>query len=377
VGVDAFVLPSQDENIEPTLFSISFLNSHDFDIASLKACADDIGLNYSSNSKKLQLAQEISYKGEVLPSVKSSIVQHLFSNKRKWLAFKLGTYALLPKLADPTILLTKPGQPEWYGPLSEIEQDANWYVRPEFIPHLGTDTDGITRYQTTIRWLCFARLTQNTLSLHWNGFTYSNLIDGDVTQNLQFPYWNHIPRLFAEIEELTGARVQDIDFQKLILHDIWEKYRYDSSFEWIDRRIRGEASGVKLSAHAGMIGDIPVEGVRGLANTIRKELEYELVNKYTTPLPNPDVFDEVILKTLIREYGTHSYEFSLATGDGMKLFRSHCYFGNRSHYPSADSFSHLKIYTSWHTDIEALNFLLGHLNQGYEKSYSPQARLFE
>lgn len=83
-----------------------------------------------------------------------------------------------------------------------------------------------------------------------------------------------------------------------------------------------------------------------------------------------------LLHTLIREWGTLSYEFSLNkplqtqqpniedSGDRLQLegiFRAHCYFGLKKLTKTQDSLQHLKCNASYGSSTKALEFLLSEL----------------
>jgi hypothetical protein len=170
-----------------------------------------------------------------------------------------------------------------------------------------------------------------------------------------------VPRLFSEFEGFVHANITPANLQELVLHVLWEKYRYDSSYKWTDRRIRAEAGGVSLSARAGAVTEINVGGIRHLARTIRASVETELSQKHRQLLPEPDSFDEAILRTLIREFGTLSYEFGIEESSGRPLFGAHAYFGSKPRTSSPDSLPHLNVHISKISEIEQLQFVLDHL----------------
>jgi len=202
-------------------------------------------------------------------------------------------------------------------------------------------------------------------------------MNGTLRYNSQFRYWEHVPELFDEIEGLTSARLESVNLYDLILHRLWDQYRHNPSYQWLDRRIRAESGGVSLSARTGAIVEIEAGGIRRLAYTIRRSIELELNTGYGSGLPEPEAFDEVILRTLIREFGAVSYEFSLEDNAGNKLFRAHSYFGSKPEASSPDSFPHLHVYTMWRDDLGQLGFLLDQLRVGNDsESQSVQHLLF-
>jgi hypothetical protein len=153
---------------------------------------------------------------------------------------------------------------------------------------------------------------------------------------------------------------------------MWDEFRNNQDYEWTDRRIRAEASGVTFNARAGAIYQIEAGGIRSLANTIRRAIEEELRLEHDIILPEGDWFDEVILRTLIREYGTLSYEFSLEQENEL-LFRSHTYFGQRRNMDSPDKFPHMNLHTTKRGDLEQISFLLDYLRRNENRQ--PEQRL--
>lgn len=378
MGIDALVVGHQTESADETFFTSLFLKSNDFDMLALKKIAQEIGISAPSNVNKIWLVDEISHLSYQTPAVQRVIIRYLLGRKKGWLTFKSGSAQDLPTLADSVELVTKLGEEQWYGPVRESENhDEWWYIRPSFVTHWEMLDNASTPQKSTIRWLCFARISNNTISFHWNGFSYSDSVDRIGNQNVQFPYWQFVPNLFDEILLLTRANIKNVNLHQLILHTIWENYRYDSAYNWIDKKIRAESGGVSLNARAGNVQELSVQGIRGLANTIRRSIQTELFSKYGTNLPEPDTFDEVILRTLLREFGTLSYEFALESEDGEKIFRSHCYFGQKPDFNTPDSFPHLRVFTTWQSDLEVLEFLLRHLGRYDDGDSQPkQAALF-
>jgi hypothetical protein len=148
-----------------------------------------------------------------------------------------------------------------------------------------------------------------------------------------------------------------------MLHNLWEKYRGDSNYRWIDRRIRAESGGVSLNARAGVF-ELDTEGIRGLARTVRKAVERDLVSRYGEDFRDQSVLDEVILRTLMREYGTLSYEFSLEDNQNL-IIRTHSYFGLRPQLNSPDCLQHMNVYYSKRDELEQLEFLLSQIRGGF------------
>jgi hypothetical protein len=358
MAIDAFVLRYRFEEEFP--FIASFLGSPDFDTRTLQGICQEFGLSYARN--KSDLAQRIAETCKISQQAQKIVIQHLIGRNKSWFSVKVGRIVERPTCDNPIGLLVSEGDPKWYGPIDyPSDSSGSWYIRPVFVPHWETSEDSTEVMQYSVRWLCFARITDQAISLLWRGFSHADSADSAQRYNSQFHYWEHIPTLFEEIEGLANARVSFINLHNLILHRLWDRYRDDPSYKWLDRRIRAESGGVALSAHAGTVVEFEAAGIRRLAYTIRSSIERELDTEHHLRLPDPENFDEVILRTLLREFGALSYELSLENEDGDKLFRTHNYFGLKPKASSSDSFPHSRIFTTWRDDLGQLEFLLDHL----------------
>lgn len=367
MGCNAFVLRFDAKG---QVFTEMFLASPDFDTPTLRNICRDLGLPVRGS--KAEIIDRISA-GWDNNAVIDAILQHLITRPKTWITYKSGPVPDWPSCADPAQIVSSEGESEWYGPL-RCDQDAEavWYLKPVFVPHWEKPEGGHGIQEVCIRWLCFARIDTGGISLHWRGFTCAESAGALQRHNSQFRYWEHVPPLFEEIEEITAAQLEPVTLHELVLHTMWDQYRYDPAFEWTDRRIRAEAGGVSLSARAGAVVELGVGGIRHLASTIRRSVERELNTKYETELPAPEGFDEVILRTLIREFGALSYEFSLQTVNGQRLFRCHVYFGLKPDSQSSDAFPHLHVYVGWRNDREQLQFLKSHMGGGYVNANQPE-----
>jgi len=371
MSTDAFVLRFKADEFAP-----GFLASPDFDVATLKSICRD--LNLSSTGKKTDLVDRIAPHCQRSDLARKSVMEHLVRRPKGWFSLKIGEVSTPPKFLDPTELVVGEGTQQWYGPLGDpVDDDVVWYIRPVLIPHfeLLPDSSDVVRFE--IRWLCFARVVSNFISLHWRGFTHALTLDAATRYNSQFHYWEHVPRLFDELQEAARAKLEYVNLHDLVLYTLWDKYRYDGTSKWVDRRIRAESGGVALTARTGAIIDIDVPGIRRLAYTIRRSIQMELSEKQGVFLSEPAWFDEVILRTLLREFGSLSYEFSLEDRFKRKLFRAHSYFGVKPNSTSPDSFAHLNVFTTWQDDLRQLQFILDHMDDDHgENNRSEQLSLF-
>ncbi len=188
------------------------------------------------------------------------------------------------------------------------------------------------------------------------GFSYAESINRAESAS-QFPYWLYIPDFFDELEGVLETELQSPNLHDLVLYQLWDRFRLDQDYTWTDLRIRAESGGVSLSARSsGSIVEIDVRGINHLARTLRRSVNRELRSQGLT-MPSEEKMDEVILRTLIREFGAKSYELSLERGQ-EDLFKAHIYFGMKPDSPGPDSFPHLNCFTSWRNPVEQLQFLL-------------------
>lgn len=367
MAVDAFVLRIQAEGVA---FATLFLASKDFDMDTLRSIAQELGITVGSK-KRGELIDLITARIERASPYSTSrlILEHLIRRRKEWVSVKLGRVGKTLPCRNIAELALEEGRKEWYGPIvcPHDRPETSWYIRPVFVPHWEIDERDGEPQRVEIRWLCFARVTTQSISLHWRGFSYSDAGDAAASDNVnfknsQFPYWEHIPALFDEIEDLTRADVKYAELHNLMLHQLWGEYQANPDYKWTHRRIRAESSGVSLNAHAGSLPEIDAGGILNLATTIRRAIQHELDVNYRIQLPEPAKFDEVVLRTLIREYGALSYEFSLEK-DGKQVFRAHTYFGLKENSNSADRFPHLKLFISRRDDLEQLDFITDYLNK--------------
>ncbi|NJL40351.1 MAG: hypothetical protein HC899_29105 [Leptolyngbyaceae cyanobacterium SM1_4_3] len=137
---------------------------------------------------------------------------------------------------------------------------------------------------------------------------------------------------------------------------------------WRHLRIRADNRGVALNAHSTGAFDqekLQMRGLQALSKQLASSALSSLKIQETAELVSS--VESSLLRTLIQEWGTKSYEFSL---DGVPetenkrigLFRAHCYFANGPSPSPQDSLQHLHCFTgNYGGSSQALNFLLSEL----------------
>lgn len=365
--------------LDETLFAMQFLASGDFDIASLRAICAELDIPRANRKRDILNNIEHFLTLSNLEEYSQVILEKLTQRSKKWFTFRVGSINKFPKLRSPIEIVFLEGRPEWYGPYQVSDDDAFWYVRPHFPLLWEIDEKTSEPVERQLRWLCFARVTNTVASLHWQGFTIASDPDS-IERGKQFPYWKHIPNFFDELEDMLGSKLEYPNLHELVLHNLWDKYRNKEEFVWTDTRIRAESGGVSLNARssgANSVVDIDVRGIKHLARTISLAVirKMDITNLSRGEL---NQIEETVLRTLIREFGTKSYEFSLETKSD-KIMKAHFYFGTRPEIPGPDTFPHVNCFTSWRHDKEQFMFLLRHIlspSTPHVKDQSIQATLF-
>ncbi|NEQ66724.1 MAG: hypothetical protein F6K21_14695 [Symploca sp. SIO2D2] len=349
-------------------FCIQFLSSPEFNTTTLKKLAPSA----SSKEKKQDLAIRIAHALEKGQLPLNQVLLEYVKQSRAWLSLKQGQCEKTPELKSPELLFWEFGEEGWYGPITDSTNLRKWYIHISKIPDYVLRGSGEASQvdKRDIRWSVIAEVSSNYVALHWNGFTFTEITEEFSDKPIQYPFWRYIPKFF---DELTGHLQGYWDYpnlHQLVLHLMWNKYLNNCDYKWQHLRIRAEADGVALNAHSSGVSEVDVRGLQALAQKLAKS---------TLEVPNSEPVSDVenaILCTLIKEWGTKSYEFSLdrkpnlseASSQGKdhkakleNLFKAHCYFGLKQG-STQDSFQHLKCYSGYYGgSTGVLNFLLKEL----------------
>jgi hypothetical protein len=345
-----------DQGYESGLvFSRFFFGGPDFHIATLRRLVTG-----DSRATKEALAFETAnalHYGNLSPE---RILRELANQPRQWLSLRLGKAVNFPTLESPSLLLSSASDDKWYGPILDNDSVPRWYIRTHTVSHFFPRREEIVKAQ--IRWLVFAEIGQGHISLSWNNFTFAG--QEKTGTQLQFPFWQHIPSFIDEIEKTVNGNWRSPNLHKLVLHDWWDRFHNNPNFSWNHLRIRAELKGVALNAHSSGASDIDVSGL-GL---LTKALADSAAGAIGVPLlpAQRQRLEGSIMQTMIREWGTNSYEFRLeeippVSSSGKTLFRAHCFFGLRPELGGQDSLQHLKCYTENGSHWGAQNFVLNNL----------------
>lgn len=375
-GVDAFI----DKGFpDSKTFCTQFLYSPEFNLNALKSLTKS-----KKNRSKYDLAVSITASLEDKIINPEEVLLAFVQQPRKWLSVKLGDFEKYPTSEPASRLLTEFGEEGWYGPIKDPEASHTWYIRTFKVPffeqvyqaegasegEIAEQSKSVASYQ--IRWTVLAEIGSNYAALSWNGFRHNGLkpglLDPQIESLMQFPYWYHIPVFFDELAKQTKANWQHPVLHQIVLQHLWDKYLIDPQYIWRHLRIRADNRGVALNAHSTGAFDQEKLQMRGL-QALSRQLASSALNSLKIS-ETPEIISSVessLLRTLIQEWGTKSYEFSLdgiseSKNERVGLFRAHCYFAIGSSTSPQDSLQHLHCFTgNYGGSLQALRFILSEL----------------
>lgn len=341
---------------DPHTFCIQFLQSPEFKLETLMKFID-----YHPN--KSSAATDVARKVRDNSIDKKLLMLEYAKQTRQWFALKTGEFPDPFEAEDPEKLLTEFGDENWYGPIENDEDDSKFYFRNHSFNDYRA-IDGKVEV-ARIRWVVVANVAESHLTFHWNGFT-TNSSDNTDSRS-QFQFWNYIPDEIGELEDALDVEYDYPDFHQLILEEIWDNYISNPEYTWNHLAVRAEASGVALNARSAGVQQLNVTGLLGLANklaiSVIDEIEESLLRSLRSVSRRDRLIERAeikIIKTLIKDWGTKSYEFRLVKGDD-KVFRAHSYFGLKPDHNTQDCFPHFKTYLQFGGACKAIEFLLSEL----------------
>jgi hypothetical protein len=256
----------------------------------------------------------------------------------------------------------------WYGPVSS-DDGRTWMAYSTAIKHLveTSEMGGETTYaKARIRWQVIAEIGDDYIALHWNNF---NRVDDEdaLGRSEQFEYWIYIPAIVAGLEKLIGSSLAEPALNKLVLHQLMNRYDSNSAYSWQHLRVRAEAEGIALNARSGgaRVAEIDISGIRGLTKAMA-EAAARALGRSTDEAAVAKI-ERALLRTLVHEWGTLSYEFCLEPISGAASanhsFRGHVYFGAKPDGKGPDQLAHCKCFKNYGGSSAALRFLREHLKE--------------
>jgi len=365
-----------------TSFCQQFLASPEFRLECLKSIHPS--LTSGDLKTKSDVAARLATMLERKEVSAEKILMTYVKQPRMWFSFKLGNHEKLPKLGQSETLLTEYCEDGWYGPINDKVEEKAYYIRTHTASYYTRTTtqDGEKVEALRIRWSPIVEVSKKYIAISWNGFSSNNLEDegkAEITNASQFPFWKHIGSFFDELNKHLGGKWEHSELHKLILSDLWNKYiNYsdtDFKYYWRHLRIRAEAAGVALNAHSSGMAEVDIRGIQALSHQLAKSALESI--ELLEDKGKLSLVENAIIRTLIHEWGAKSYEFSLEKEEIFKedssdneskkrkpekIFRAHCYFGLKQDSKVQDSLQHLKCYSQYGNNLDALNFLLKELN---------------
>lgn len=369
MSINAFV----DNNFPPGReFCVKFLSSPEFKVETLRTL-----ISSTKSQRKEEIAANIANALEKKLLSSQEVLLAFVKQSRTWLSIKTGSSGIqAQQLNSPKSLLSEFEKDGWYGPIKEPNENKKWYIRTYKITDYVRRGTGIANQldERYIRWSVIAEVGENYVALSWNGFTFSSAKKEQIDRPSQFAFWNHIPKFFDELADFHKAEWEYPSLHKLVLHDMWDKYLNETSYKWRHLRVRAEASGLAINAHSAGVQEIDVRGLQALSQQLAKSVLATL--DLTDDAKKMNDVEDALLLTLIKKWGTKSYEFCLDRDLSLNdleteplqqkkceyLFKAHCYFGMKPNSKTQDCFQHLKCYSRYYGgSTGVLNFLLKEL----------------
>ena len=240
----------------------------------------------------------------------------------------------------------------WFGPV--IDGSSSWLVHVKHIKHF-LDAEA----STWLRWHLVAEVRTDLIALHWANFEVKN---PNVPNDFQeFAYWHHVPEIMSELSKIAGFHGTWPNLNTAVLHNALKAYEAVPNWTWDHQKIRAEQDSVAINATGnrkrsrGSSGAVSLNGIRALT----RKLAEAAVSELNADPASIVAVENRILKTLLYEWGTKSYEFAL-TSPGYD-YRMHTYFGSHPNVKGPDSFPHVRSWIDKGGGRGSLDFLLRHI----------------
>lgn len=309
------------------------------------------------------------------------VMKVLCRRPRRWFTFRLGgPPEQLPEYESAKTFLTKRGKQRehWFGPFKDPTQGVAYYVVTQLSPHWEVVATGEPLRRFFIRWHGVIAIAHDHVSMHWHNFMRSSHseedegIEGPIRSN-SFPYWKYVPRALSYLGHDCGANWRDPKLHDIVLHRLLGHFDGLEGHEWSHIAVRNDQGGLSFAARGGKIKTLKIDGIRDLANQFA---DAACRGAGVIDVAAIEGARRAVLRTLLREQGTLSYEWRHETTMGERISRAHCYFGGRpeprrfkrdgkTHVRSwrQDSFPHVKTWGQWGGSLAALDFLLRHVRE--------------
>jgi hypothetical protein len=162
--------------------------------------------------------------------------------------------------------------------------------------------------------------------------------------------------VLGAIAENYNAKINEsTDLHTFILHTLYDRYP-QNTVTWQHLKVRALTQGVSVNASGRE--ETSFSGVQKLTRSLAETALREL--GHAVNAENLRKLDQAMLRTVLREWGLKSYNFSVTTPNGRQ-FCAHCYFGADDDADNADSFPHFHCQIKRGGSNAALKFLLSEM----------------
>ncbi len=270
----------------------------------------------------------------------------------------------------------------WWGPI-EIDNERYGYITSRHVPDYRIDEDGELR-PVTRRWPLVVMVGPGYAAYMWR--SYRALMDIDLDEfedeeddyaraRLQeVPYWDYVRQAQSDFETWVGGDDWDTpNTHDLVLRQLFDRFGERPEYSWEHWRIRAKTT--DLSFNTSKRAEPSELGARGIIRLARL-----LATSALRPLGGRTDSDDLaaarreVIRAMLRELGTRSYEFSLDAPDPdlfrrenyqydsesrrFRLFKAHLYFATRDDFWKKDSLNHMTCSKAYGGAPGALTFLL-------------------
>jgi hypothetical protein len=194
-------------------FARGFLASPDFTTVELKAVCKALAITTAGKRNEIidNIVNYMNISNAHTIQAANEIICQLVGRRKIWFTFELASGFVIPSepyRSSAIELVLSEGEEKWYGPLSNPrDPDALWYIYPKFTDDWDVPEGHTEVQQFKVRWLCFGRVSNQSVSIHWRGFSHLEHSDEHVNtkRRTQFMYWLHVPELLTSLARQVQA----------------------------------------------------------------------------------------------------------------------------------------------------------------------------